>query len=140
MCGVIGYTGHGSAAGHVLEALARLEYRGYDSAGIGLLDDGRIDVVGAVRKARATAGEDRRPAAARQHRSRAHPLGDPRGRHRGGRAPAAGGRPRRDRAPRDRREHRALRAELEDDGYGIARGRGLDVDLPRNLAKTVTVE
>ncbi len=40
MCGIIGYTGRRPAGPIVLEGLSRLEYRGYDSAGIALLDRG----------------------------------------------------------------------------------------------------
>ncbi|MEI6648005.1 MAG: glutamine--fructose-6-phosphate transaminase (isomerizing) [Actinomycetes bacterium] len=36
MCGIVGYTGKSSALGPVLEGLRRLEYRGYDSAGIAI--------------------------------------------------------------------------------------------------------
>ncbi|MCX6435130.1 MAG: glutamine--fructose-6-phosphate transaminase (isomerizing), partial [Actinobacteria bacterium] len=36
MCGIVGYTGRQSAIGHLIEGLRRLEYRGYDSAGIAL--------------------------------------------------------------------------------------------------------
>ena len=36
MCGIVGYTGKASALSPVLEGLRRLEYRGYDSAGIAL--------------------------------------------------------------------------------------------------------
>ena len=45
MCGIIGYTGERDAAPLLLDALQRLEYRGYDSAGIALVDDGEITVV-----------------------------------------------------------------------------------------------
>ncbi|MBV8527181.1 MAG: glutamine--fructose-6-phosphate transaminase (isomerizing) [Candidatus Dormibacteraeota bacterium] len=38
MCGIIGYTGRRPAAEILLDALQRLEYRGYDSAGIAVLD------------------------------------------------------------------------------------------------------
>ena len=37
MCGIVGYIGHREAAGLVVEGLKRLEYRGYDSAGIAVL-------------------------------------------------------------------------------------------------------
>ena len=42
MCGIIGYCGKKPAVPVVLEALKRLEYRGYDSAGIASLSDGRL--------------------------------------------------------------------------------------------------
>jgi glucosamine--fructose-6-phosphate aminotransferase (isomerizing) len=43
MCGIIGIIGNQPAAPLVLDALRRLEYRGYDSAGIATLIDGHID-------------------------------------------------------------------------------------------------
>ena len=42
MCGIVGFTGAQQAAPILLEGLKRLEYRGYDSAGIAVQDDGRI--------------------------------------------------------------------------------------------------
>lgn len=42
MCGIVGYVGHKPAEGVVVEGLRRLEYRGYDSAGIALVDAGSI--------------------------------------------------------------------------------------------------
>ncbi|MEW6107908.1 MAG: glutamine--fructose-6-phosphate transaminase (isomerizing) [Nitrospirota bacterium] len=44
MCGIIGYTGRKNAVTVVLEGLKRLEYRGYDSAGIAFFSDKGIDV------------------------------------------------------------------------------------------------
>ncbi len=38
MCGIVGYTGHVQAAPVLLDGLARLEYRGYDSAGLAVRD------------------------------------------------------------------------------------------------------
>ncbi len=43
MCGIIGIIGKDAAAGPLLDALKRLEYRGYDSAGIATLVDGGIE-------------------------------------------------------------------------------------------------
>jgi glutamine---fructose-6-phosphate transaminase (isomerizing) len=45
MCGIVGYTGQGSAAPFLLEGLRRLEYRGYDSAGIAVITPNRELVV-----------------------------------------------------------------------------------------------
>ncbi len=42
MCGIVGYVGAKPAEGVVIEGLRRLEYRGYDSAGIALVDGGAI--------------------------------------------------------------------------------------------------
>src|SRR4029079_6151290 len=43
MCGIVGIAGTRDVAPIILEALKRLEYRGYDSAGIATLDQGAID-------------------------------------------------------------------------------------------------
>ncbi len=43
MCGIIGIVGKEDVAERLLDGLRRLEYRGYDSAGIATLDDGRIE-------------------------------------------------------------------------------------------------
>jgi glucosamine--fructose-6-phosphate aminotransferase (isomerizing) len=40
MCGIVGYTGHREAYPVILKGLKRLEYRGYDSSGVALLNDG----------------------------------------------------------------------------------------------------
>jgi len=44
MCGIVGYTGPRQAAQLLLDGLKRLEYRGYDSAGLALVRDGQIEV------------------------------------------------------------------------------------------------
>jgi glutamine---fructose-6-phosphate transaminase (isomerizing) len=42
MCGIVGMIGREPVAGHLVEALKRLEYRGYDSAGVATLDHGAL--------------------------------------------------------------------------------------------------
>ncbi|WP_426349932.1 glutamine--fructose-6-phosphate transaminase (isomerizing) [Alloiococcus sp. CFN-8] len=44
MCGIVGYFGYRDAAPLLIEGLSKLEYRGYDSAGVAVLNDKGIDV------------------------------------------------------------------------------------------------
>ena len=76
MCGIVGYTGPRDAAPILLEGLRRLEYRGYDSAGIALVTDaGRPLRREEGREAGQPADRARRPHAARRHRARPHAMG-----------------------------------------------------------------
>src|ERR1700733_1838740 len=54
MCGIIGYVGKKSASPILLEGLRRLEYRGYDSAGVAVLHD--ADLLGRKKRGRIDAG------------------------------------------------------------------------------------
>lgn len=45
MCGIIAYTGYRQAIPVLINGLKRLEYRGYDSAGVGLIDKKRVTVI-----------------------------------------------------------------------------------------------
>src|SRR5438552_13786917 len=44
MCGIVGYVGDRSAVGIIVDGLKRLEYRGYDSAGVAVLDADGLQV------------------------------------------------------------------------------------------------
>jgi glucosamine--fructose-6-phosphate aminotransferase (isomerizing) len=57
MCGIVGYVGQRSAEEVLLAGLEKLEYRGYDSAGISVLADGRLECVRAVGNMRALRAE-----------------------------------------------------------------------------------
>lgn len=50
MCGIVGYIGEEPAAPVLLDGLEKLEYRGYDSAGIAVFDEGQIKIVKAKGK------------------------------------------------------------------------------------------
>ena len=131
MCGIVGYVGKRPCRDLLMAGLEKLEYRGYDSAGISLLDDGRIDsvrAVGNLANLRAAIGlngaEDGVAVAAApgDDRPRPHSLGHPRPGERGERPPARGlRRPGPDRPQRDRREPHGAAPR--------ARGRGPSVQL-----------
>lgn len=44
MCGIVGYVGSGNATNFLIDGLRRLEYRGYDSAGIAVYENGKINI------------------------------------------------------------------------------------------------
>src|SRR5512134_3100393 len=65
MCGIVGYVGDKNAVEIIVEGLKRLEYRGYDSAGVAILNDeglkvrrgaGRIKLLEGVLRERPVAG------------------------------------------------------------------------------------
>ena len=53
MCGIVAYTGPEDALSILIGGLKKLEYRGYDSSGIALIDNGKINVVRASGKIKA---------------------------------------------------------------------------------------
>ena len=98
MCGIVGYVGNRPVRELLLGGLRRLEYRGYDSAGISVIEDDRIEAVRAVGNLGALQGKlDGQAAAAGarrggavavaarpgHHRHRPHALGDARAGERG---------------------------------------------------------
>src|SRR6185503_18538938 len=52
MCGIVGYIGSKKVSNVILDGLRRLEYRGYDSAGIAVIDGPNVKVVRAAGKLR----------------------------------------------------------------------------------------
>ena len=50
MCGIIGYVGKNNSVGYIIDGLKKLEYRGYDSAGIAILQEDKIKTIRAVGK------------------------------------------------------------------------------------------
>ena len=48
MCGIVGYVGRSQAAPIILDGLSRLEYRGYDSAGMAIYDGEKINITKSV--------------------------------------------------------------------------------------------
>lgn len=50
MCGIIGYIGSRDALSVIMEGLSKLEYRGYDSSGVAIFEDGKVQITRAVGK------------------------------------------------------------------------------------------
>ena len=106
MCGIIGYIGPKDVVPVLIDGLRRLEYRGYDSAGVAVVRDGAIDLRRSAGKLSNLEDVIAHRAARRRLRHRPHALGDARPADRGERASA----PRLHRQDRRRpqRHHREL--------------------------------
>ena len=90
MCGITGYVGSRASTPLILEALKKLEYRGYDSAGIAVVDGDGLGVtksIGKIAELERIVHDDR-PSG--QHGNRPHALGNPRHSQHGQRPPAYG--------------------------------------------------
>ena len=78
MCGIVGILGQKAVATDLVDALRRLEYRGYDSAGIATVENGHLERRRAEGKLRNLEGRLLARAADGAHRHRPHALGDAR--------------------------------------------------------------
>ena len=104
MCGIVGILGREPVAGQMVDALKRLEYRGYDSAGVATLEGGHARRAAAPKASSRTSKQRLHARAARRHdRHRPYALGDARPPERNQR-PSARHRPRRGRPQRHHRE------------------------------------
>ena len=78
MCGIVGVLGKGPVAGQLVDALKRLEYRGYDSAGVATVENGHLGRRRAEGKLRNLEARLKIVTAARRDRHRPYTMGDPR--------------------------------------------------------------
>ena len=119
MCGIVGVVAERNAVPILMEGLRRLEYRGYDSAGIAVLDDGQLPACARSAKSKSCRRRWMREPIHRIDRHCAHPLGDSWRSDHGKCSPAHFARRRRDRAQRHHRKSRDVARRTEDLGYGF---------------------
>ena len=77
MCGIVGILGRGPVAEQLVDSLKRLEYRGYDSAGVATLEGDHLERRRAEGKLKNLEARLRSRAADGPYRHRPHPLGHP---------------------------------------------------------------
>ena len=133
MCGIIGYIGDKQVLPILIDGLRRLEYRGYDSAGVAVVRDGTIELRRSAGKLARLEEVDRREPARRRVRHRPHALGDARPSDRGKRASAP--RLHRPHRRRPQRHHRELSRSEEAAAEGRAHLRHRDRHRDRRASR-----
>ena len=78
MCGIVGYIGNKDASEFLIDGLRRLEYRGYDSAGIAVYENGEIRIEKKTGRTSQSGKRTESPSVARTYRNRTYPLGNTR--------------------------------------------------------------
>jgi len=61
MCGIVGYIGSREVSSVLVDGLKRLEYRGYDSCGVAIMDEGTASVIRSVGRIGALEEKSKRP-------------------------------------------------------------------------------
>lgn len=76
MCGIVGYVGEKQAAPILLDGLSKLEYRGYDSAGIAVYDGAEIQTEKSKGRLKVLSELTRRTDNAGNNRDRSYQMGN----------------------------------------------------------------
>ncbi len=127
MCGIVGYIGKRQASNLLVEGLSKLEYRGYDSAGVAIIEDERI-VLRKLKGRLANLENDLKANPIDGHIGIGHTRWathvEPSDVNSN---------------PHSNDEATISVVPLQLISYYVAKQKGCDVDKPRNLAKLVTV-